>query len=135
MPRSPGSGWDRIGVWISSACAVHCLLMPVLLLALPLWPGAHIIHEVAHPVLAIALVPVTLVAMRTSKEGALWLFVGLGLVGMGLFAHDVLGDLSGSALTLLGSLFLITGHRCNQTCCDIQETSSLELMNEHGASS
>ena len=132
-PRVPESGWDRVGVWVSSVCAVHCLLMPLLLLALPFWPGAHVIHEAAHPVLAVALVPITLMAMRKSKEGVLWLLTGLGLVSIGLFAHDVLGSLSGSVLTLIGSMFLITGHRCNQTCCAAAEASSWRADKANGA--
>ncbi|GAB5535986.1 MAG: hypothetical protein Rubg2KO_22350 [Rubricoccaceae bacterium] len=131
-PLQTSSVWDRIGIWLSSVCAVHCLLMPVLLLALPFWSGGHVLHEIAHPILLVALVPVTLAAMRRSREGALWLFTGLGMVGLAMISHDVLGDLSASALTLLGSLFLITGHRCNQACCEPTENPFVELANAHG---
>ncbi len=37
--RTPGGHWDRLGFVASALCAVHCLLLPWLLLALPFLSG------------------------------------------------------------------------------------------------
>ena len=111
------SRWDRVGMLLSGLCAVHCLLMPLLLVILPLY-GAHALHDAWHPVTAALLVPVTVRAARRggslSSAGLLW--GGLALVGLGLIAHDILGEVAGVGLTLVGSLFLIAWHRCNLRC-------------------
>lgn len=117
-PIRPASrSWDRLGVLLSGLCAAHCLLMPLLLVLMPLH-GAHALHDAWHPVTAVLLVPVTFRAARrgasTSSTGLLW--GGLVIVGLGLFAHDLVGEIAGVGLTLIGSLFLIAGHRCNLRC-------------------
>lgn len=115
--RPASRRWDRAGLLLSGLCAVHCLLMPLLLLVLPLH-GAHALHDAWHPVTAALLIPVTLRAARRgdspSSAGLLW--GGLALIGLGLVAHDLLDEIAGVGLTLVGSLFLIAGHRCNLRC-------------------
>lgn len=111
--------WDRIGIGVSGLCAVHCLLMPLALAALPLWPAAYALHEWLHPALAALLVPVTVLAMRNGlREGggrpaATLLGVGLGLVLAAWLIHDAVGEPGEVAMTLSGSALLITGHWLN----------------------
>ena len=106
---------------LSGLCAVHCLLMPAVLLVLPLWRGAHVLHEIVHPVLSIILVPVTIRAMRRSVDGVRWLQAGLAAVWAALPVHALLGETAGLALTLVGSALLIAGHRCNLRCCAVSQ--------------
>ncbi len=112
------SAWDRLGVLLSGLCAVHCLLMPLLLVALPLWHGAHALHDAWHPVAAVLLVPVTLRATHRGggPRSARLLRSGLAIVWLGLLAHVLLGEIAGVGLTLVGSLLLIAGHGCNLRC-------------------
>lgn len=116
LRRAPRA-WDRFGVLLSGLCAAHCLLMPLLLAILPLH-GVHALHDVWHPVTAVLLVPITLRAAR--REGSLssakLLWSGLVLTGLGLVAHNLVGEIAGVGLTLVGSLFLIAGHGCNLSC-------------------
>lgn len=106
--------WDRAGVVLSGLCAVHCLLTPLALAALPLWPVASGAHAWLHPVFAVLLVPVTLFALRGRRRGSrttvLLLSFGLLVVLLATLAHDALGRTSETAAILLGSGLLIAGH-------------------------
>ena len=48
--------WDKVGYWASSACAVHCLLSPLLFLALPAF-GQVWAHPSTHALMALIVVP------------------------------------------------------------------------------
>jgi hypothetical protein len=79
---APRSRWDRLGFFASSLCAVHCVCMPWLLLALPLLAGTWLVDReiergfvVASILLATAC---TVGGCRT--HGKWWL---LGLLGAG----------------------------------------------------
>lgn len=115
--RPASRSWDRAGLLLSGLCAVHCLLMPLLLVLLPLH-GAHALHDAWHPATAALLVPVTLRAAQRGgspgSAGLLW--GGLAIVGLSLVAHDLLDEIAGVGLSLVGSLFLIAGHGCNLRC-------------------
>ncbi|MEX1011758.1 MAG: MerC domain-containing protein [Balneolaceae bacterium] len=116
--------WDRIGISLSAICTVHCLLLPVFISLLPVWPALHEVQEWAHPVLIVLLLPVTWFAARRShfdRKISTILFIGLVLVIAGwLIGHNWLGYREELILTLAGSLFLVAGHwknyRHHQTC-------------------
>ena len=111
------SFWDRAGVVLSGLCAAHCLLMPVTLATLPLWPAASDAHAWLHPLFAVLLVPVTLFALRGRRQGdhatALLLGVGLVIVLAATLAHGALGRTSELVAMLLGSGLLVAGHLRN----------------------
>ena len=109
---------DRFGLSLSGLCAVHCLILPLLLAALPL-TTAHVLHDWVHPVLVLIVAPVGVHAIRSglrvhgSRGVAAWLGVGLVLVLGALPWHFLLGLHGESALTLTGSLCLAVGHWTN----------------------
>lgn len=108
--------WDRIGIWLSGLCALHCLVVPVALALLPLWPVALRWHDWAHVAFAVLLVPVTLVAMwgahRRERPWGIPFSLGLGLllVLLAIAARASLGEVGETLVTLTGSILLITGH-------------------------
>ena len=114
---NPAARWDRAGMLLSGLCAVHCLLMPLLLVILPLH-GTHALHDAWHPATAALLVPVTFRAAHhgasPSSVGLLW--GGLVIVWLGLIAHSALDEIAGVGLTFVGSLLLLAGHGCNLRC-------------------
>lgn len=131
MPPSSEAGskpslWDRLGLGLSGLCMVHCLLLPVAVALLPLWPALEEVHEGFHLLLAVVLIPTTLFAMRSGyrhhrDRGILGVLAGglFVVVVVALFGHDVLGNLAATGLTLVGSVLLITGHWRNwrrQSC-------------------
>jgi hypothetical protein len=128
-PGAAPGAWDRIGLALSGLCAVHCLVMPVLLLLLPLWHRAHAFHEALHPLMAVLLVPITLRALRGGAAGGRLLRCGLALVWAALPAHAFVAEGLGFLLTLAGSALLMAGHRSNLTCCRERESR----WHTHGA--
>src|SRR5690625_5907200 len=58
--------WDRIGIGISGICAIHCLILPVLISLMPLWGFTSFMHGWAHPIFLLLLVPTIFYAARRS---------------------------------------------------------------------
>lgn len=111
--------WNRIGIGLSGLCTVHCLVIPLVLSVLPLWPALSALHAWLHPIFIVLLLPVTYAAMRDARRhhNDRWipLLLGLGFaaITMAWLGH-VLWDHTGETIgTLLGSALLITGHTLN----------------------
>ena len=115
--------WDRVGIWLSGVCMVHCLALPLLLLALPFWPGLLPAHDWIHPVFATMLVATTLPAAygawkrHGSGRLALLLLSGLVIVFLALWLGRDAGVYVEDTVTLLGSGVLIVGHWKNGRAC------------------
>lgn len=126
LPPPTYESWvDRLGIWLSGLCMIHCLATPVLLLMLPMFSMSK--SEWVHIVLALVLPIVTLAAFvpgyRRHGDHAI---IGLGIVGLILIAFaafdpfKVLNEITESAVTTFGGLALITGHIRNRrlNTCD-----------------
>jgi len=117
--------WDRLGIGLSGLCAAHCLLMPVALSLLPLWPTLQVVHTWVHSALLALMLPVLVGALRRTRRtgyvvtAALLGFGFLILVGA-WWGHDVWGAVGERVGTVIGSLLLIAGHvlnwRRHRTC-------------------
>ena len=115
---------DRLGVWASTACVVHCLLTPVLLSMSSVL--AHLLpsEESTHRSLAVAIAAIGGIALvrgyrRHRRQVVLWqMAAGLLCIGFAAFAGDALpARWMEIAITLAGSLLLIGAHRRNHTFC------------------
>jgi len=110
--------WDRLGIGLSGLCALHCLLMPVVLSLIPLWPTLRTVNAWVHPALLVLILPVVIGALRRVRRTghiATAALLGVGflvLVGAWL-GHDVLGAVGERIGTVLGSALLIAGHVLN----------------------
>ncbi len=115
--------WDRLGIGLSGLCAVHCLLTPLALATLSLWPVTFDPDAWLHPIFAVLLIPATLMAVRLAvrhrHSGHIPMLLGGGL--MLVLAAMVIGEVAGvaseAAVTVLGSSLLITGHWRNGRAC------------------
>ena len=123
--KSGAAAWpDRLGIWASAACVVHCVVTPVLLSLSSVL--AHLLpsEERVHRSLAVALAVVGAMALlqgfrkhRRRRVCAL-MATGLGCIFFGAFYGRLLPshwlELS---VTLLGSAQLIAAHWLNHTFC------------------
>ena len=115
--------WDRLGIGLSGLCAVHCLLTPLALAMLSLWPVAFDPDAWLHPIFAALLIPTTLMAIRLTvrhqhvRHIPLLLGGGLILVLAAMVVGHLAGAMSEAAVTVLGSSLLITGHWHNGRAC------------------
>jgi len=102
---------DSIGIGLSGACIVHCLFLPVLISALPVfesWFAAEWVHQL----MVILAVPVTGLAMMNLGQhkyvlaGAM--FTGIGLLLAAAFL-PALHDYE-TSLTVSGAIILAGSH-------------------------
>jgi hypothetical protein len=115
---------DNLGIWASALCVVHCIVTPVLLSLSSVF--AHFIpgEEKTHRTLAVGVAALGAIALikgfRTHGRRRI---LGLMVMGLGfIFAGAFYGDLLPShgcevAVTMTGSLLMITAHRMNHTFC------------------
>lgn len=96
---------------------VHCLVLPVVLASLAVWPVMEDVHAWLHPVFAVLLVPTTFVAgrhgWRVHRDNRVIIVLAAGLLvvlAAGVLGHSVPGAFIETALTLLGSTILMVGH-------------------------
>lgn len=115
--------WDKLGMTLSSVCAIHCLATPLLALVMPVM-GEVFEQPWVHLLMALFVVPTGVFAFYSGYKhhhktyllviGSIGLMlVSLGLstpfLGIDLFGHDV--------LTISGSIFLIIAHTLNRRAC------------------
>lgn len=109
--------WDKFGFGVSTICAIHCLAFPVLISILPVTTFLPALHNWAHPVFIITLIPIVYFASRRShydKTITSLLLGGFIIVITGwLGGHFLFGYLFETVTTLFGSFILIAGHWFN----------------------
>lgn len=109
--------WDRIGIIASSVCLVHCLLVPIILMAFPFVESQ---HNHFHEVLTIFVVVPAFLAFipgyRKHKNLSVLLFAitGLGFILFTAFFEDIyLSHIAARVITILGSMLMILAHARN----------------------
>lgn len=119
-----GAAADAAGVAVSLACGIHCLLTPVLLLFLPAL-GEAFHAPIVHRVIAVAVTAIAAWALwrgfRRHHHVAPLVIGSIGLLAIwtALFmpheahAHDHFHLPTGTIVTMIGSLMLITAHLLN----------------------
>lgn len=108
--------WDRVGIGLSGICAIHCLLVPVVVALIPLWPAFEEIHEYTHLVFFLAIAPAVYLSLKRKHESravSVYLITGVVIIFCAWFFHEYLGELGEAGVTLIGSILLIIGHWLN----------------------
>ena len=124
--RSAQPSWaDRLGIWTSTACVVHCVLTPVLLSSSVVL--AHLLpsDEKVHRTLALALAGIGSIAVvrglrrHHRRRVAVLMAVGLALISLAaLMGDDLPAHWMEIAITMAGSGAMIAAHRLNHTFCE-----------------
>ncbi len=115
---------DKLGIWASALCVVHCIVTPVLLslsvVFARLLPG----EARTHRFMAVSVAAFGAVALingfRTHGRRRILVLMAMGLacIFFGAFWSDLLPSHRYEVLvTLTGSLLMITAHRMNHTFC------------------
>ncbi|QDK39714.1 MerC domain-containing protein [Bdellovibrio sp. NC01] len=115
--------WDKLGITLSTICAIHCVITPFLALAVPVL-GETFEQPWVHLVMAVFVVPTGLYAFFSGyqhhKQKGL---VALGVLGIILIAIGLLAPISGlnlfghDVITIIGSAALIVAHVLNRRAC------------------
>ena len=115
---------DRLGVWASVLCVIHCLLTPVLLsfsvVFAHLLPG----EESTHRTLALIIAGLGAIALVSGfrrhrrRRVVLLLCAGLGFIfGAAWFGDRLPAHGWEVGITFVGSSLMIAAHRLNHTFC------------------
>ena len=123
-PQLTRSVADSVGIISSALCALHCLVVPTMLILGTTVPASLLDNETFHSALLWLILPSAVVAFalgcRRHKD-ALVLALGLcGLVGVTLavtLVHDLLGENAERIVTLVSTVLLVSAHSRNFALC------------------
>ena len=114
---------DRLGIFLSGLCLLHCALTPVALLLLPTM-NLVFFREGFHVAIAFFIAGAALMAFvpgyrsHRDVQAFKWAAPGFLLIVAGaVWGTAVGGNWVESALSILGSAFLIQAHRINRRLC------------------
>ncbi len=121
---------DWFGIAASSACALHCLLIPTLLITGTVLPASLLGGEGFHLAMIWIILPAAMVAFGVGcwRHKDLWVFI-LGLVGVSgmvlsvAVVHDIAGESGERITTLLSAAILIVAHYRNFRLCRTTDCS------------
>lgn len=115
---------DRLAVGFSAMCALHCVLAPVALVALPVLAGSLVGDEEFHRLMLWLILPSSMVALtlgcRRHKDVGVLVAGAGGLSILALTAlagHQSVGERGEKLLTVLGAVVLAAGHMRNYRLC------------------
>lgn len=111
---------DALAVGLSALCILHCLLVPVIVIAAPSMASYFFVDEAFHTWMVIAVIPVSAIALyygwkqhrvlKISVIGALGLLI---LSGAAFLGHDLLSETRERYLTLVGTSIITLAHMWN----------------------
>ena len=107
---------DLIAVLLSALCVLHCLALPVFLLALPMLSLSFLADEWVHLVLLSIALPISLVALwHGCRQHRNQFLLISGVIGIAFMAFAVTewGNQYERSLTLIGVLLLAATHSLN----------------------
>lgn len=115
---------DVLAISISGLCVIHCLMMPLVLVLLPILSGSLFAGEEFHQFLIWVILPTSsaafLLGCRRHKDTYVLMFgiTGMLVLLIGAFwGHDLVGEWGERLLTVAGGLLLASGHVRNFRLC------------------
>ncbi len=111
---------DSLAVTISGVCAVHCLALPLIIMAYPLLGLWSMDDLLFHRLLLIVIIPISLIALwlgyRIHRSRQVTVLGMLGIAILALVAiscHDWVSTTGERFATTAGGLILASGHVFN----------------------
>jgi uncharacterized membrane protein YfcA len=121
---APRQWADRLGIWTSALCFVHCLLTPVLIsfssVVAHFLPAEESIHRSLALFVALFGSVALILGFRKHRRSAVLLamFGGLACIaGAAWFGDRLPSHAFEVAITFCGSALMIAAHRMNHTFC------------------
>lgn len=115
---------DKAAILISTACTVHCLVIPIVVVAFPVLASTLCGDAGFHTILLWFILPTSLIALglgcRSHKDLRVIFYglIGLGFVlSAAIAGHSILSEFGERGVTMAGSAFLILSHVRNQRLC------------------
>lgn len=115
---------DKVAIGLSVACAVHCLLLPLALIALPALAATGFGDAHFHRWMIFVVLPTSLLALllgcRQHRQIRVLVPGLLGLLAIAVAAgagHQLLGEIWEKVLSLFGAALLCFAHVRNYRLC------------------
>jgi len=105
-----------MGIGLSGICALHCMLIPVTVSLIPLWPTLGHYHSLTHLIFFLAITPTVILSLQgrhASGKVTRYLISGVFVIFLAWLFNHVLGEYGEAGVTLFGSMLLIRGHWLN----------------------
>ena len=125
---------DRLGIWISSLCALHCLALPLLLPLIPLI-GSTIFAQIwfERTILSISML-IGAVALLNGAIRYHGQFYPLGLLfsgGIIYWFKDIFGHDFEPFTIAVGAMLIVAGHWINMRLCRQCQCCRNTVFTEH----
>ncbi len=118
---------DKLGIFLSFLCAIHCLLTPMVMITLPIMARYYVAHPLFHWALAALILPIGLLAFYQGyKHHHKMTVFYLGVPGLLIisivptFFHQYLRVWSEPVLMIVGSFLLVLAHWTNRRSCSCE---------------
>jgi len=115
---------DKSAIGLSLMCVVHCLVLPLVLVAFPTGMASALGGESFHKMLLLLVLPTSILAFvlgcKKHKKKMVFSFAVLGLTLLLLplvLGHEVVGELGEKLLTTVGGVNLAVAHLLNFRLC------------------
>jgi len=122
--KTVSTHFDKAAIGLSLVCAVHCLLLPLVLVILPTLAASTSSDERFHQWMLMAVLPTSLLALAMGcRRHRNMSVMAMGLPGLAILTlaaflgHDWLGESGEKIASLLGASLIAFGHFRNHTLC------------------
>lgn len=131
---------DKTAIGLSLLCAIHCLLIPLLLVITPSLASLNIHNEAFHVWMVIIVIPTSLYALTMGcKKHQRYTLLGIGAIGLSCLllsvalGEHILGEAGEKTLTLIGAGILAYGHYRNYRLCQQQDQQDCSCSEHEGS--
>lgn len=121
------SSLDKTAIGLSMFCAIHCLLLPTMIVLSPVLAATSFGNEAFHQWLLLAVLPISAVALtlgcRKHHNFSIlrWGVPGLVIIAVtALWGHELLGETGEKVASIIGALLIVVGHWLNHRLCQQQ---------------
>ena len=126
---------DILAVSLSVLCILHCLLLPIMVIALPSMASLFFVDEVFHTWMVIAVIPISGIALyrgwkkhQVLKIGTIG-FMGLLLLSCAAFlGHDFISENDERFLTIIGTTIITLAHIWNYALYKVERNGEEKSM-------
>lgn len=123
---------DKVGMFSSATCAVHCMLLPFLITILPLYGLSFIVNETFEVIMLMASITLAILSLclgyKTHKNKKMFFLfsAGISLLLLGRFAHENDWGFSSLVILFIGGLLISGSHFVNNKLCKSCNSCSME---------
>lgn len=115
MSATASKNLDKAGIWVTTLCAIHCLLLPVILPLLAMAGLAFIGEDLLeNTILGLSVVIGLLSLISGARKHGQWHLLSLLLLGAFIYSQrDILGHWGEPVIILFGAGLIIYAHVSN----------------------